>query len=758
MVKSAWTCPAFRAFILARAARLSRNGKVPLSTWWTVSLLIPLRKKGGGIRPIAIGETFTRLISRVLLRAVNPSTFLSPYQYGVGSAGGAEPVVHAVRSLIPSLPNGLIKLDAKNAFNTVSRLEMHESVVLLVPRLTGIFKFLYRTPSTLVVSDPARVRDTTTIMSESGGRQGDPLMPLFFSLAVKSLVEELAQRFAASDGGVLLTWAYLDDIVIAPKVGVELADVLGFLESPAVKARYGLSFNALKCQQFDNDHLATEGAELLGSWVGGPDEEESSGSALTMEAATTLENSISILKMLPKHQALQLLRMCWHPVLGYLMRTLPLKVGTEGVKRFDEIVSGFLLDLTGDPSVDSGVVAAIASLPVRIGGLGLCSQAIVRPYALAASVILANSVLADRQLAVEDRLRELNGTALRAAEKALACSEDELFGFATTPHLQKLMMESKLERLWNTIYEKLEGDMARRIRFLENSGGFSRAWVRARPSVQYTSLNNEEVGYALKCLFLSKRTSSPPPSQVCPLCTQQWHPTHHRMCGTMRRERNRRHDAVRDSLVQVARMVGEAVKEPYVGPGPNLAELRADVRMTVDSEESWLDVGITCVEGYFIGSISATPAPPAWPTKAEVAERVAQAEAAAAGAPPVLQLARDHPDRKHPNPKVVRIRTKREMAIECSIGKALQKMFGEKDAHYKTAGINFVTPFIISSGGFAHPVASRVVDGLVGAKMNETTGNKGYFRDELGARICTNLVKSGRLAADNLGRHSHRFS
>ncbi len=60
------------------------------------SRVTPLLKKDGGIRPIACGELLYRLATKVLLRKAFRSDYLEPFQLGVGSKGGVEPVVRTV--------------------------------------------------------------------------------------------------------------------------------------------------------------------------------------------------------------------------------------------------------------------------------------------------------------------------------------------------------------------------------------------------------------------------------------------------------------------------------------------------------------------------------------------------------------------------------------------------------------------------------------------------------------------------------------
>src|SRR6185436_1108589 len=87
--------------------------------------LLPARKKDDGVRPIAISEVFLRLASSLSLRLLPPGTLsrlLAPLQLGLGSAAGAEAVIHKVQALLESRPNDvLLSLDFVNGFNSMFR-------------------------------------------------------------------------------------------------------------------------------------------------------------------------------------------------------------------------------------------------------------------------------------------------------------------------------------------------------------------------------------------------------------------------------------------------------------------------------------------------------------------------------------------------------------------------------------------------------------------------------------------------------------
>ncbi len=84
--------------------------------------LAALPKPDGSPRPIAVGDAFYRIAARCLLKLIGPERInnaLLPGQFGVGSRGGVEPLVHALRALLTEFK--ILKLDFVNAFNEVER-------------------------------------------------------------------------------------------------------------------------------------------------------------------------------------------------------------------------------------------------------------------------------------------------------------------------------------------------------------------------------------------------------------------------------------------------------------------------------------------------------------------------------------------------------------------------------------------------------------------------------------------------------------
>ena len=91
-----------------------------------------------------MGCTLRRLVAKnAVSKVVNDATnLLAPRQLGYGISGGVEAAVHATRRYLNQLQTdkALIKLDFRNAFNSVRRDKMLEAVQDLIP---SIYPFVH---------------------------------------------------------------------------------------------------------------------------------------------------------------------------------------------------------------------------------------------------------------------------------------------------------------------------------------------------------------------------------------------------------------------------------------------------------------------------------------------------------------------------------------------------------------------------------------------------------------------------------------
>ncbi len=83
------------------------------------------------------------------------ANLLSPRQLGFGVRGGAEGAVHATRKYLHNLPSShaLLKLDFRNAFNSVRRDKVLEAVRDLAPGIYPLVHSAYSSPTSLLWND-----------------------------------------------------------------------------------------------------------------------------------------------------------------------------------------------------------------------------------------------------------------------------------------------------------------------------------------------------------------------------------------------------------------------------------------------------------------------------------------------------------------------------------------------------------------------------------------------------------------------------
>ena len=130
-------CDALKAF-----ADFVIAGKVPLDLrpFLFSATLVALKKKDGGIRPIAVGSTLRRVVAKIISARIQDRSgeLFRPVQLGFGTKGGAEAIVHAARRFLTSSPTDakvFVKLDFKNAFNCVYRDKMISCVETHFPNM-----------------------------------------------------------------------------------------------------------------------------------------------------------------------------------------------------------------------------------------------------------------------------------------------------------------------------------------------------------------------------------------------------------------------------------------------------------------------------------------------------------------------------------------------------------------------------------------------------------------------------------------------
>ena len=117
---------------------------------FTACRLIPLNKNPSGVRPIGIGEVLHRIIGKAIVRTINQEIVdaTAPIQICAGIPGGVEAAVHAVREMYDNPEvEGILLVDAENAFNSLNRNVALHNISLTCPELATYMINTYRTPA-----------------------------------------------------------------------------------------------------------------------------------------------------------------------------------------------------------------------------------------------------------------------------------------------------------------------------------------------------------------------------------------------------------------------------------------------------------------------------------------------------------------------------------------------------------------------------------------------------------------------------------
>ena len=379
---------------------LLSKGEAPscLAPYLAGATLTALPKKDNSIRPVAVGEVLRRLTAKCLCMAYKEqaSAFFFPLQIGVGHALGTEVGLATVRQWFErhnDSPSSIVaKIDFSNAFNCVDRQTFLEQCRHHFPGLSRWAEWCYSSPSNLFFGPE-------TISSERGVQQGDPLGPLFFSLALQPILHRVNE--GRSDHGLQLSFSFLDDLVLA---GEQLAVSHAFHFVMDLARQIGLTFNTNKCEiiptagpnaQIDIN-LFPDGIkyredgnfELLGGPIG-------SDSFCNEHTKSRVDKALEVLKALgelPDPQvALILLRHCASfSKLVYSLRVVPHQKHSSALQEFDIAVQDCVESFLGFPFLESDWT--LATLSTKMGGLGLRKTELHSPAAFLASQIACHDL------------------------------------------------------------------------------------------------------------------------------------------------------------------------------------------------------------------------------------------------------------------------------------------------------------------------------------------------------------------------------
>lgn len=347
--------------------------------------LTAFNKKDGGIRPIAVGDTLRRLSAKCATKAVQEkfAGVFGPSQLGFGISGGCEAAVHASRRFTNNSKMGdvFLKLDFENAFNSIRRDHVAQCFARHAPELLPFYKMCYEKDSLLFFGSDFMLD------SAEGFQQGDPLAVFGFCLGINECIRKIKSRFIC---------AYIDDVSMADHWRVVVNDLISFksqCESIGLKLNDPKSELCIVREDIPSEEIIREfrsvcpsisitdttDLTLLGSPIG-----DNALSAVMEEKLASTSQLCNRVKLLRRHDAFYLLKNClFMPKLLYMFRTAPTFNVQCLLSSFEQLLRVALENVCNVSFSESSW--AQATLPCRLGGLGIPSPTVVAPSAFLAS-------------------------------------------------------------------------------------------------------------------------------------------------------------------------------------------------------------------------------------------------------------------------------------------------------------------------------------------------------------------------------------
>ena len=412
---------------------------------WSTARLVAVPKPNGKIRPIAIGDTLLRAVSRCVARSrmKHWGGVLSPVQYAIGVPGGIELIPRLVAAALEKADQVAVLLDLKNAYNSISRIRILEDATRLDPEAGPFLASILAAPTPLLFNG------TQLCLSTEGVRQGDPCAPWLFSAGIQSALLA-AQEATHGEAGVV---AYLDDVaVVGPPDAV--ARALSTLKERFIPL--GLTLNAEKCvllspsggssPDLDNETVgfrrAQHGTEVLGAPIGvGPAGDAAIKAAVHDKLQAAIEQARLVAEFGTKHPqyGMLLLRGSVSALVVSLCRNVPPRLLIESLANFDDAVTQALAAIL-QTDQSSLLLDSLAGqqrvIPVRHGGLGLPRAAQTAGPAYLAAEIECRSRVNERLRALgwddvvtarEDRLWSVDGGPRESVEAELRDIMDRIW-------------------------------------------------------------------------------------------------------------------------------------------------------------------------------------------------------------------------------------------------------------------------------------------------------------------------------------------
>ncbi len=324
--------------------------------------------KNPGVRPIGVCETARRIIAKAVLFVTRGDVqdAAGSLQLCAGQIAGAEAAVHHAReAFLDNNTEAILLVDASNAFNALNRQAALRNIRSLCPSMATVLINTYRAPTDLFI-------DGSSLLSQEGTTQGDPLAMPMYAIAtiplIRSLPSDVEQVWYADDASAsgrssnLRTW--WDELLsVGPAYGYHAnAPKTWLITKPEHLASAQAAFAGTQV------NITSEGRPYLGVPLGSEEYCSQFVRQKVLDWCTGL-GTLSSIAVTQPHAAYAA---ATHGLAGkwnYLSRTVP-DISAFLQPLEDDIRTKLIPALTGRPPPNDCERKLLAQ-PVRLGGLGL---------------------------------------------------------------------------------------------------------------------------------------------------------------------------------------------------------------------------------------------------------------------------------------------------------------------------------------------------------------------------------------------------
>ena len=443
------------------------------------SRLIPL-DKNPGVRPIGIGEILRRIIGKCVTWSIKEDIESSAggLQTCAGHKAGIEAAIHAIHDTYKEDEcEGLLLVDASNAFNSLNRKVALANMSSLCPPFFQYLQNTYSEPSRLYLSGG----NGQFIHSSEGTTQGDNCAMAFYAISTVPIIRSLAnenvdpvnekckQAWFADDAsaagklmGILKWWNKL--VEVGPRYGYfpNPNKCVLIVKSESMKEKANEIFGKFGIQ------ITCRGQRHLGAIVGTQEYKEEYIREKVGEWKEDVKTLASIAKTEPQGAYSAMVFAIQHRW-KFIQRTVP-EISEFFEELEYEIHHTLLPALIGREISD--LEREIIALPVRLGGLGIPMPNKESKHEYEASRQITNSL---KDVIISQKLLE-------------TCSKKSI---QDAKSLMKMLKGKRTKLVYNQLLEKLDSSTKRALEIAKEKGASS--WLTTLPLdwLGYT-LNRQE--------------------------------------------------------------------------------------------------------------------------------------------------------------------------------------------------------------------------------------------------------------------------